>query len=207
MLKKLFQRAAVALPVISLLFAAGCGTQSSHPNQVNTFDGSTYDTLLMAHAAFSSLQSNITASYPKYIPIYNQAAAAYNLSYATYASFRTTPTTQADVAVTINNLTVAIVALENVFQTDMQASPASVADIRLHARRIRSAAKQAGFSVSDLMTELEIAAAVADTIPKAGPYARLAAIVIQTTSAALAAESAAANQPIDLTLIQPIATL
>lgn len=204
MFKKSFQWAAVALPVFSILFASGCGILPSHPNQINAFDGETYDTFLLAHGALTTLQANVNTSYPKYVPMVNQAAAAYGVAYTAYASFRTTPTTQADVTTTVNNLTVAIVALENAFDTDMKASAASIADIRKRAKRLRLAAGQNGVSVSDLLTELEIAAAVANTIPRTGPYAQLAEMVIQTTSAALVAETAAVGQPIDLTQIQPL---
>jgi hypothetical protein len=201
---KTLKWAAAALPVLSILFAGGCGIQSSHPNQINAFDGATYDGLLLAHGALTSVQANVTASYPKYAPIFNQARAAYGMAYAAYATFRTAPTTQAEVAVTIGNLTVAIVALENGFENDMQASTTNVAHIRLRAKRLRASAKQAGLSVSDILTELEIAAAVARTIPQVRPYAAIAQLVIESTSSALAAEIAAAGQPIELTLIQPI---
>jgi len=207
MFKKSFTWAAVALPVISIIFASGCGTQTSHPNQINAFDGGTYDTLLLAHGALVSLEANVTTSYPKYVPTFNQATAAYEGAYTAYVSFRSKPTTQAEVAVTINNLTVAIVAIENAFQTDMHASTTSIAQIRSHAKRIRKTAAQNGISVSDLLTELEIATAVASAISQAGPYGRMASMIIQTTSAALAAETAQAGQPIDLSLIQPIAAI
>jgi hypothetical protein len=199
-----FKWAAAALPVLGILFAGGCGIQTSHPNQINAFDGATYDSLLLAHGALTSLQANVTVGYPKYAPLFNQASASYNAAYAGYAAFRVQPTTQAEVSVVIGNLTIAIVALENAFQSDMQASPAAVANIRAHAKRLRTSAKQAGVTISDILTELEIAAAVAHTIPGAGPYAALAEMVIESTSAALAAEIAAAGQPIDLSLIQPI---
>ena len=196
--------AAAALSVLSILFASACSFQTRHPNQLNAFDGATYDSLLLAHGALASLQANVTVSHPKYVPICNQARAAYGMAYAAYATFRTTPTTQAEMAVAIDNLTVAIIALENAFQSDMQASTANVAHIRAHAKHLRASAKRARITVCDILTELEIAAAVARTIPKAGPYAVLAQVVIQSTSAALAADTAAAGQPIDLSLIQPI---
>jgi hypothetical protein len=201
---KTFKWAAVALPVIGVLIANGCGTQPTHPNQLSVFDGATYDSLLLAHGALASLQANVQTSYPKYVPMFNQASTAYSTAYTTYTTFRTEPKTQAEVAVAIGNLVVAIVAIENVFQTDMKASTASVAHIRAHARRLRTSAKQAGISVSDILTELEIAAAVARTIPAASQYAALAQVVIQSTDAALAAESVEVGQPIDLALIQPI---
>jgi hypothetical protein len=204
MFKQSFQWAAVALPVFSILFAGGCGVLPSHPNQINTFDGATYDTLLLAHGALTALDASVSTSYPKYTATFNQAAAAYGVAYTAYASFRTTPSTQAEVTVTINNLTVAIVALENAFEIDMGASTASIAEIRARAKKMRSSVGQSGISVSDLLTELEIAAAVANTIPRTGPYAQLAELVVETTSAALVAETNAVSQPIDLTQIAPI---
>jgi hypothetical protein len=204
---KSFKWAAVALPVLSILFACGCGIQTSHPNQISAFDGATYDSLLLAHGALTSLQANVTVNYPKYAPIFNQGSAAYNASYAAYAAFRIQPTTQAEVTVVVGNLTVAIIALENALQADMQASPANLVYVRAHARHLRASAKQAGVTVSDILTELEIAAAVAHTIPQTGPYAALAEVVIESTSAALAAEIAAVGQPIDFSLIQPIAVI
>jgi len=117
------------------------------------------------------------------------------------------PTTQAEVSLTLGNLTIAIVALENAFQSDMHVSATVVAEIRARAKRLRTSAGQAGISVSDVLTELEIAAAIASTVPQTGPYAQLAQIVIQTTSAALTAEAAEVGQPIDLTLIQPISAI
>jgi len=187
-----FRWAAVALPVLGILFASGCSIQTSHPNQINAFDGATYDGLLLAHGALTALEANVTVSYPKYTAIFNQASASYNAAFTSYSAFRIQPASQAEVVVMIGNLTVAIVALENVFQSDMQASPANVASVRAHAKRLRGSAKQAGVTVSDILTELEIAAAIARTIPQTGPYA------------ALAAEIAATGQPIDLSLIQPI---
>ena len=145
---KQFKAAAVALSILGILLTGACGTQPSHPNQINAFDGATFDTLLLAHVVRLPLlaaETTVSTSYPKYVPIFNEAAAAYNTANATYATaFRTTPTTQAEVTVTITNLTVAIVALEDAFQTDMQASPTMVAQIRAKAKRLRSSAGQAG---------------------------------------------------------------
>jgi hypothetical protein len=196
--------AAVALPMICILFAAGCGSQASHPNQINSFDAATYDSLLMAHDALASLRTNVPASYPAYTPVFNQVCAAYVTAYASYSTFRGKPTTQAEVTVAIGNLAVAIVVLENALQTGLHPSAKDVVTIRAHARRLRALATQKSISVSDILTELEIAAAVARTIPQASPQAGLAQIVIASTNAALAAQAAAAGQPIDFALLQPV---
>jgi hypothetical protein len=202
-----FKWAAAALPVLGILLASACSIQPSHPNQINAFDGATYDTLLLTHGALTSLEASVTASYPKYAPMFNQAAASYTAAYTAYVGFRIQPASQAEVSVMMGNLTVSIIALENALQSGMQASPAKMASVRAHAKRLRTSAKQAGVTISDILTELEIAAAVARTISQTGPYAALAEIVIESTSAALAAEIAAAGQPIDPSLIQPIPSI
>jgi hypothetical protein len=43
------------LPLLAFLLASGCGSQPPHPNQLNAFDGATYDSLTVAHGALSSL--------------------------------------------------------------------------------------------------------------------------------------------------------
>jgi hypothetical protein len=196
--------AAVALPMISLFFVSGCGTQVSHPNQINAFDGATYDSLTVAHAALTSLRTSVPVSYPQYTTIVNQASAAYGSAYASYTSFRSAPTAQAEVAAAIANLAAAIVVLENDLAIGLQPAAKDEARVRDRAKRLKASAKQAGVTISDILTELEIAAAVASAIPQASPNAGLALIVIASTNSALAAETAEAGQPIDLTLIQPI---
>ena len=75
------------------------------------------------------------------------------------------------------------------------------------AESLRARAAGQNVTVSDILTELEIAAAVARAVPAASVYAGLASMVIEATSQALAAESASAGQAIDLTTIQPLAAL
>jgi hypothetical protein len=42
-----------------LLIVGGCGNQPPHPNQINAFDGSSYDTLVTVHAALGSLRPTV----------------------------------------------------------------------------------------------------------------------------------------------------
>jgi hypothetical protein len=193
----------LALPVFSLVFVltTGCGTQPTHPNQLNTFDGATYDTLTLAHGALSSLRTQISAGYPKYVPQFNQAASAYAVAFQAYSLYRTEQSNQGDLSTAIANLTVSVAALESVLQSDMNASPAAVAHVRSRAKKMRATAR---VSISDILTELEIAAAVARTIAPAAPYALLAELVIGATSQAVAAQTASSGHPIDLTTISPI---
>jgi hypothetical protein len=204
MINKL-KMAVFVLPLFAFLLAGGCASQPAHPNQLNAFDGATYDSLTVAHAALSSLRAQVVTSYPKYAPVFNQASAAYTTSFNAYSLYRTS-TNQTDISAALANLTVSVVALENAFLTDLHAPPATAAQIHVKARKLRA---HAGTSVtiSDILVELEIAAAVAQAVPAAQPYAALAEIVIAATSQAVAAEAASAGQAIDLSTIQPLAAI
>lgn len=187
-----------------LLLATGCGNQMPHPNQLNAFDGASFDSLTLAHGALTSLRVQVATSYPKYISVFDEAAASYNVAYQTYALYRTNPADPSAMNVAIQNLTVTIVAVENTFAADMQVSPSLIADARKKSRTLLEKAARQNITVSDILTELEIAAAIAETIPTASGYAHLASVVIEATSQALAAEAAEVGQPIDLAAIAPV---
>lgn len=188
---------------LAVALTTACNTQPQHPNQLNAFDGATYDTLTLAHAALTSFRARISADLPQYVPVFNQAAGTYNAAYETYATFRLHPAGQAAASAEIAVLTANIVSLESAFASGMHANPQTVARVRNKAARMRARAGK-NVTVSDILTELEIAASVAEAIPAAQPYASIAAVVIDATNQALAAEEAAAGQPIDLTTLQPL---
>ncbi|MBV8811306.1 MAG: hypothetical protein JO033_21770 [Acidobacteriaceae bacterium] len=192
-----------AVLALALVLGTGCNTQPAHPNQINAFDGATYDSLILAHAALTSLRSEVITSYRKYTPEFNQAVAAYAAAYSAYALFRTQSGAEGSVTVEIDNLVVAVVALESAFEADMHLSPQTIANIRGRASVIRARAGK-NVTASDILTELEVAAAIAETVPAAQPYAKLAALVIAATSDALAAEKSSTGQPITLDSIQPV---
>jgi len=198
----------ISLAVVSLVLAlgTGCNTQPPHPNQLNAFDGASYDSLTLAHGALTSLRSQVNTSYPKYAPVFNQAATAYSAAYNAYLLFRAQSGSQSSVSLEINNLVIAAVALESAFESDMNASAQTIANVRSRAAVIRAHAGK-NVTVSDILTELEVAAAIAETVPAAKPYSAIAVMVIAATSQALAAERASAGQPITLESIQPVATL
>jgi hypothetical protein len=197
--------AALMLPLFAFFMASGCGSQPAHPNELNAFDGTTYDSLTVAHGALTSLRAEVVSSYPKYAPVFNEAAAAYATAFNSYSLYRTTAN-EADISMALANLTVSVVALENAFLSDMHASSANIVKMRRKANVMRSRAS-ASVTISDVLTELEIAAAVAKAIPSAQPYAALAQIVIDAASQAVAAETAASGQVIDLSTIQPLAAI
>ncbi|MBV9301128.1 MAG: hypothetical protein JOY62_12130 [Acidobacteriaceae bacterium] len=198
--------AAFALGGIAFINTTGCNTQPNHPNQLNAFDGTTYDMLTVAHAALVSFRTEVTTDYPQYASVFNEAAAAYSTVFNAYSLYRRASTSEADVAVAISKLTVSIVSLENAFQSDMHVAPETVLEVRKKAKKLRGAAGP-NVSISDVLTELEIAAAIAESIPGAQPYSRLAEIVIAATQQAVAAERSISGQAIDLSTIEPIASI
>ncbi|MBV9266432.1 MAG: hypothetical protein JO061_09720 [Acidobacteriaceae bacterium] len=199
--------AAAVLAGGALILSTGCTPQPVHPNQINTFDGASYDSLTLAHAALSSLRPTVAASYPQYTTTFNQAAAAYSMALSAYSMFRSAPTAnQAAAAVAISNLTVSIVNLEDTFRADMHVQQDAVRNTRAKALRIRAAVAQR-ITVSDILAELQIAASIAATVPGTQPYSTIAEFVITATRSAIVAFTAAAGQPIDLSTIQPIAPI
>lgn len=192
----------------ALAISVGCKTQPSHPNQLNSFDGGAYDALTVSHGALVSLRASLAGKYPQYYTVFNQAAASYATAFNAYALYRTAATSpnQAQVMEAVENLTVSIVALEDAFETDMHVNASDAEAIRLKAAVIRKSLGP-NVSVADVLTALEIAAAIAETVPATQPYSTIAAIVIAATNGALDAENAAAGQLIDLSTIQPIAAL
>jgi hypothetical protein len=192
-----------AIFVAVLIFCTGCNNQPKHPNQINVFDGASYDSLTAAHAALASLRSSISTTHQQYIAPFNQAAESYSTAFAAYGVYRTIQADQTPLTLAIANLTVSIVSLENTFQNDMNASPAEVQRVRVQATQIRSRVRSQ-ITVSDILTELEIAASIASTIPATQPYSGLAALVIKMTQQSLAALSASSGQAIDLSTIQPL---
>lgn len=192
------------LAIAITLIATGCNQPSKHPNQINDFDGATYDSLTVAHGALTALGTQISTNYKQYAPQFNEAAATYSTAFTVYSQFRTDVNSQATAADAVGVLTVSIIALETSIQKELH-TPAEVAKNARHkAAAMRARAAQRSISISGVLAELEIASAVAQAVPAASPYASLASMVIEATSQALAAYNAAAGQPINLAAIQPV---
>ncbi|MGI8959939.1 MAG: hypothetical protein ACR2IV_09295 [Bryobacteraceae bacterium] len=192
------------LVVIALTISTvACNTQPNHPNQINMFDGASYDSLTVAHGALASFRVQVSTSNKQYISAFNEAAVAYATGFNAYSLYRATQNNEAVVSLDISNLTVSVVSLEDAIQAGLHVLPEAVSKVRAKAAKIRAAANPR-ISISDILTELEIAASIAQTVPGTQPYSGLAAIVIKATQQALAARSFASGKPIDLSTIQPI---
>lgn len=188
---------------LAVVLSTGCNTQPQHPNQLNAFDGATYNSLTLAHAALTSMRVQVASVAPQYVPEFNEAAAGYEVAFNAYTAFRSEPASDIAVTTAIADLTVGIVSLENALTSGMKADSQAAAKIRQKGFKLRARIGNK-VSVPDILTELEIAAAIAETIPAAQPYSQIAAVVIEATSQALAAENATAGQPIDLASIEPV---
>ena len=198
---KLIGSAAGTLTLIAgMLCTTGCNTQGIHPNQINAFDGATYDSLTLAHGVLTSLRTSIPHDFPRYEPVFNDSVKAYNDALAAYVLYRNTQN-DGSISSTLSNLTLSLVVLETALQSELHVPPSQTAEIRRNALQIRSRAARANVNVSDVLAELQIAAAIAQTIPAAAPYYPLARTIIDATTFALNAEEAEEGKPIDLLTI------
>ena len=89
-------------PVLALVFLASCATTNtipSHPNQINTFDGAMYDSLMTVQGALNQAKVEIAkASNQQYKAQLNQAIGAYNTAIAAYKLYHTAGQNVADAA-------------------------------------------------------------------------------------------------------------
>lgn len=200
---------ALAVIITAALSFTACSPQAAHPNQLSTFDGDSYDALTASHGALLGLRTEAVA-LPQYKDAFNQAATSYNTALQAYTLFRSAPSqNQLQVSLEISSLTQGIVALENAFQVGMNVTPAqkaaATAQVTKKARSISRATSNV--SLTTILTDLQIAASVAEVIPGASPYAALAQVVIAGTEQAISAVQAASGQPIDLSTISAIALI
>lgn len=189
--------------LITSLFTTGCTPPAVHPNQFNEFDGAAYDSLTLAHGALTSLRVSVARDFPSYTAHFNDAAEAYNKAVTAYGLYRSSQQ-EASVDASLRNLTMALVLLETSLESELRVDGKKAANVRASARHIRARAARAHISVSDLLTELQIAAALAQTVPAAAPYSILARAVVSATSNALEAEQLSSGKPIDLQTIPAI---
>lgn len=206
MTPKLKVATAAASLFLAVFTMTGCRVQLSHPNQVNTFDGAAYDTMVLAHGALTALRANIVKNYPQYAPVFNTAVEAYNATAIVYSNYRNSAGDEPSVSVALGNLTVGITTLESALVHDLHVDAQHTAQIRAKAQKIRARAS-AHLTTADIFTQLEIAASIAALVPTVGQYATLAQIILDATQAAITAEQATADQPIRMDAIAAIAPI
>lgn len=199
---------ACAATAALLLFSTACSPKL-HPDAINTFDSTTYDTFTAAHSALVTLRAQIQTSYPKYETDFNLAAQSYNTALTAYATFRSAPVADTTaLAAEIGSVTVSVVSLENAIQADLHVPPAKVSAIRAKAGTIRARTSNPNaITLTDILTELELAATIAEAVPATQPWSTLAAVVIQATDSALTAINAQSGQPINMSTIGPISVI
>jgi hypothetical protein len=211
--RMMFPKLKLATAAVSLFLATfmttGCHLQSSHPNQINTFDGAAYDTMMLAHGALTSLRVSISTDFPNYVPEFNKAVDAYNAAVVIYSAYRSSADAQPSLSAALGNLAVGITSLESTLVTELRVNEEHSAEVRKAAQKIRARANRANvqITVADVLTELEIAASLAATVPAGETYAALAKAIINATGAALIMEQAEADKPIQLETIAAIAPI
>ena len=194
---KLKCAAAAASLLAAILLTAGCHVQPSHPNQISVFDGGAYDTMMLAHGALTSLRVSIATDFPQYVPEFNKTVEVYNTAVVMYSAYRNSAHDETSVSAALGNLTVGITSLESALVSDLHVDGQHSAQVRKAAQRIRARAS-ARMTVADILTELEIAASIAAVVPSTADYAMLAKGIINATGAALSAEQAFADKPIQI---------
>ena len=206
MLSKLKWATAAACLLLATLTTTGCHVQSTHPNQVNTFDGAAYDTMTLAHGALTSLRVSIATDFPRYAPEFNKAVEAYNATVVVYSAYRISADNQLPLSAALGNLAVGITSLESTLVSDLHVDAKHSAQVRKAAQKIRARASM-HITVADVLTELEIAASLAAVVPSTEEYATLAKVIVDATGAALSAEQAVDGKPIQLDTIAAIAPI
>jgi hypothetical protein len=91
------KRFCVVLGLVMLLAAGGCGALKNHPhpNQANTFDGGSYDTLIVAHSVIESTKADLAGNaFPaswtsKIHDTLNGLIRAYDAAQASYTVYHT----------------------------------------------------------------------------------------------------------------------
>ncbi|MBV9222499.1 MAG: hypothetical protein JOZ45_22440 [Acidobacteriaceae bacterium] len=203
----MFSKLKLATAAASLLLATftttGCHVQSPHPNQINTFDGAAYDTMILAHGALTALRASIATDFPHYAPEFNKAVDTYNAAVVMYSAYRSSSEVEPSVSNALGNLAVSITALEGALVSDLHVDAQRSAQVRKAAQKIRARAN-AHITIADVLAELEIAASIAAAVPATEGYATLAKVIIDATGAALVAEQAEAGKPIRLDAIAAI---
>ena len=152
------------------------------------------------------IRESVSQDYPMYSSMFNGAAAAYNKAVVGYALYRDSKQ-EGSVAANIQDLTMALVLLETTIQGDLHVDPRRTGAVRAQAGKLRSQAAKQHVEVSDILTELEIAASVAQTVLSTQAYSGLAEMVIKATAGALEAEQACSGKPIEMNALGTMAPI
>lgn len=77
------KRIILTFALVSALCFAGCKPVKSIPGAINSFDGASYESLMVAQAALNTLKQDapsIEPTVPQFKPVLNQAIQDYNIA-------------------------------------------------------------------------------------------------------------------------------
>lgn len=97
---------------------SGCATKGakSHPNAINAFDSTAYDTLVTAQAAIEAAKADIGA-HPEAKDVLNKAIATYNSAEAAYSIYHSLgdPSQQVELQKQLSDLIASVGGVEKAF--------------------------------------------------------------------------------------------
>lgn len=191
--------AASVVLVASGFLLSGCKPQSSHPNQLNKFDGLAFDSLILAHGSITSLRASVANQYPSLAPQFNKVAEAYAAAVSAYSTYRTGASSDFATASALHDLTLSIVALEGEFEAMFRGNGQSVLAEKMSARAVSGI-----YSPSELLTALQLSVVVASAVPGLEGKAVAIQVILDAATQALGEWKAMASEPIDLSKLQPV---
>lgn len=202
-------------PILSVLTAALMLTScqpSTHPNQINEFDGKTYDTLLLTHTALAELREAVRIEHRQFVPAFNSTTHAYNAAYDAYALYRLDPQSGAlKVSTLLRDLASNVKLLERALTTPLPVPPVKQEEIRQKARvrkgSMATSRPSYEMSLVDVLTELQVGATIAQNVPVVSPYATIALMIINATKSAVQTSQSHSKKLIDIALLTPIAPI
>src|SRR4051812_13735191 len=196
----------MVLPAV--LFMAGCPASGIHPNQLDEFDGKTFDTLFLAHEALTSIRTGIVTRAPQFAPQFDAALHAYLIALEAYTEYRAAPVEDSITLVnhSVSDLSISISELERQFTDVLPVPEPKQIEIRMRMSsktRSRSIQPRYMLSFADILGALEVAAQIAAQVPQSSAGGNIALLIIHAAQEAEASAQAHASVKIDLNLLMP----
>jgi hypothetical protein len=195
---------AVSIPAMALLL--GCPSEQ-HPNQIDAFDGKTYDTLLIAHEALGALRPTVVSHTGDFAASYNASVSAYSDAFDVYSRYRQSPMSgQQPLVLLISSLASSVAALEDKLTRPLPVPAPQRQRITAQYRVAGTADVQqiSAATWGSILDALTLAAEISATVPQSSEYGKLAEQIIAATRFATTAAQQNRGEPIDLARITPL---